>query len=686
MSAVSAFTSDLEKLERDLNAVEKRLAELPHPTTSGANGRGFHSEYLSGPNQPASVTIDMYTPQMIDTVVLVPAATGGGQDVLYGYGFPKRYRVVGSLDGKEWTTLIEASGENVSDGPVIHEIEPTEIRYLRIIPVEHWQRAEGLYVFALSELMAFEKQVNHALQSRVLPSSTLTIPPRWAPFYLCDGISILGMPFDPTDQLEVFGYRSSESDSAETEKWVQVDLGTSCDIREVQVAPAAPPNEVSDFYGFPAEFSVELCDDPEFPHDKVLTSQFARRKPYNAGAAVFSVATARFPSHRARYVRVRSIRLSRIPVSAETSQSQGGQYAMVMAEVQVIEDSPDGKNLARGRPVTTSDGDQAHVDDHWAPSALTDGFVCQGRLVPIRDFLDRQIERTLSETRRKDLQEKINSHLQSIQSAWSILAMSALGLVAFVALASVHRQRKKSLRQIHELRQQIARDLHDEIGSSLATIRIATELAATSVTDEKLKEELFQIRDLARDAGSSMRDIVWLVSSENAPSTDLIKHLTKITRAMMPQHDVTIHRTENWQSPGIPIEYRRNIVFAFKETLANIVKHADAKCVDIRFVIDYRFFSFQVDDDGVGMPTLRDDDASHDVVNSALVQSETPSFQDEAIADSTRSDTSDMQADWHLFHHGHANLNARALDGGGQFRIGRSPKSGTQVFWSTRIP
>ena len=236
----------------ELDPIDQRIESLPCLSIEGANGRGFHSEFLTSPSEPAAVVLDMFRLYRIDTIVLVPAVSSVGRDSVFGYGFPQEYRVQASTDNQEWVTVVESSGNDLGATPVIHEIEPIECRYLKILPTVHWQRAAGLWVFALAEFMAFEGNLNRALWADLKAASAIRVPPKWAPHRLCDGTSPVGIPLDRSDKVPTFGYRSNSAASQDEPKWVQVDLGREMAVREIRLIPAASPYDMQEDFGFPA--------------------------------------------------------------------------------------------------------------------------------------------------------------------------------------------------------------------------------------------------------------------------------------------------------------------------------------------------------------------------------------------------------------------------------------------------
>src|SRR5205814_1242894 len=73
--------------------------------------------------------------------------------------------------------------------------------------------------------------------------------------------------------------------------------------------------------------------------------------------------------------------------------------------------------------------------------------------------------------------------------------------------------RTQHLLKLQTLRNKIASDLHDEVGSTLSSIAIFSEIARQE--SNEVAPMLDQIRDNSRKMLESMADIVWTINPEN---------------------------------------------------------------------------------------------------------------------------------------------------------------------------
>ncbi len=130
------------------------------------------------------------------------------------------------------------------------------------------------------------------------------------------------------------GYHSAIHQKPDVTAWVQLDLGSSIPLDEIRLIPARP----TDFpdtpgFGFPAQFLVEISDDPSFAQSERVAS---RRR--GDGATTEDEPLVIKPAPRkARFVRVTATRLWK----------RHEDYVFALAEVEVISG---GANRAREWP------------------------------------------------------------------------------------------------------------------------------------------------------------------------------------------------------------------------------------------------------------------------------------------------------------------------------------------------
>jgi ligand-binding sensor domain-containing protein/signal transduction histidine kinase len=152
-----------------------------------------------------------------------------------------------------------------------------------------------------------------------------------------------------------------------------------------------------------------------------------------------------------------------------------------------------------------------------------------------------------------------------------------------------------------KIRNRIAQDLHDEIGSNLSSISLMSELIQK---DEKINteasEKIKRIHKVAKGSTEAMRDIVWLTNPSSDSLRDLIAKMKEVADNTLGKFDLYFDYPKDVSEITLLPETKRNIFFIYKETLNNIVKHANAKSVRIKFTIQENTIFLSIKDDGKG--------------------------------------------------------------------------------------
>ncbi len=177
-----------------------------------------------------------------------------------------------------------------------------------------------------------------------------------------------------------------------------------------------------------------------------------------------------------------------------------------------------------------------------------------------------------------------------------MLAFGVLSVAVMALGVWLIRLRLENRRTVLALRTKISSDLHDEVGSNLATIALLSELKSSS-------ENLDDINRLSRETSLALREIVEITLAPQRPRKPLLERLREIASLMLRDHEWSF---EGDESPDMDLEQRKNLVFFFKESLHNILRHANAKSVRIVLEKLPTNFRLTIEDNGGGMVSSGD--------------------------------------------------------------------------------
>ena len=133
-------------------------------------------------------------------------------------------------------------------------------------------------------------------------------------------------------------------------------------------------------------------------------------------------------------------------------------------------------------------------------------------------------------------------------------------------------------------RLRISRELHDDIGSTLGSISIYSEVAKKRTEkNENTDEVLSKIGLASRELIDKMSDIVWSLNPNNESFEQLQNRMMTFAAMILAPRNILYDfiADEELKKLQFTGEQRKNIFLIFKEALHNIVKYADCKTVNI---------------------------------------------------------------------------------------------------------
>jgi signal transduction histidine kinase len=192
--------------------------------------------------------------------------------------------------------------------------------------------------------------------------------------------------------------------------------------------------------------------------------------------------------------------------------------------------------------------------------------------------------------------------LPPIWQRWWFLTLAALLAAGVVYL--IYRYRVARLLELERVRTRIAADLHDDVGAGLSQMALLSEMAKSHIRSDPQRSAqiLTDVAEAARALVDTMSDIVWSVD----PRQDDLEKL--IARVRQFASDVLEARAITWdfQTPPEPEkvkltpEQRRHLFLIFKESINNIVRHAECTSVWLSISLgDHRLLA-EIRDDGRG--------------------------------------------------------------------------------------
>jgi signal transduction histidine kinase len=179
----------------------------------------------------------------------------------------------------------------------------------------------------------------------------------------------------------------------------------------------------------------------------------------------------------------------------------------------------------------------------------------------------------------------------------------AFAIIAFL----VYRYYQNQKLNVFKMRQKISQDLHDDIGSSLSSIQIFSELANTHWDSKPIetKNSVFKISVISKELMQQMSDIVWSMKPPTEEKNFFVVRIKNYASDLLTpmQINCTFNIDEFLVQKITNPHKRRSILLITKEAMNNIAKYSKAKNCFISFAKINGVLQLLIKDDGIGFNT-----------------------------------------------------------------------------------
>lgn len=186
--------------------------------------------------------------------------------------------------------------------------------------------------------------------------------------------------------------------------------------------------------------------------------------------------------------------------------------------------------------------------------------------------------------------------------SWWFILLLVLVLAGIIYL--VHRFRLNRLLEMERVRTRIARDLHDDMGSTLSTINILSEMAKMKVNKDsgKTAEYLNKISDNSSRMMEAMDDIVWSINPMNDSMQRITARMREFATGVLEARNIEfLFKVDDQVSDlKLNMEGRRDLFLVFKEAVNNLAKYSQCKNALIELRIKGNKLVMKIQDDGIG--------------------------------------------------------------------------------------
>ena len=154
------------------------------------------------------------------------------------------------------------------------------------------------------------------------------------------------------------------------------------------------------------------------------------------------------------------------------------------------------------------------------------------------------------------------------------------------------------------MRNSIAADLHDDIGSTLTNISILSELSRQSINPEdNAGKFLTRINEEVNTTSQALDDIIWSVNVHNDSMDEIILRMRRYSGELFDADGINYKLDFDDKLSGMKIsmEQRHDFYLIFKEAVNNIYKHANASYVSVSLCKKDHHIMMRIEDNGKGI-------------------------------------------------------------------------------------
>ena len=176
----------------------------------------------------------------------------------------------------------------------------------------------------------------------------------------------------------------------------------------------------------------------------------------------------------------------------------------------------------------------------------------------------------------------------------------AAALVASILYLG-YRIRINRLLEVERLRTRIAADLHDDVGSNLSSIALASQLLSRKlILPSGEQAQLDEIGTTALQTSEMMKEIVWLLNPKNDSLDDLLLRMKSVAASLLRNIPYRFEGPGEKLSARVNLSMKRNLFLMYKEILNNVARHSEATDVVINVGYEHGRLRIAVHDNGRG--------------------------------------------------------------------------------------
>lgn len=187
-----------------------------------------------------------------------------------------------------------------------------------------------------------------------------------------------------------------------------------------------------------------------------------------------------------------------------------------------------------------------------------------------------------------------------------IITLGIIGFISVLIIAGllINRyrvmNRSKRLLEIEKVRNSIARDLHDDMGSALSSINILSQVALVE-KNGNTQSYLQRIGDQSARMMEDMGDMVWSINPRNDSMSQVLIRMREFASEVFELKNIEYQFSEKGtENLVLNADQRKNLFLIFKESINNAAKYSQADKIEINLHQQDHSLIMSIKDNGQG--------------------------------------------------------------------------------------
>jgi signal transduction histidine kinase/ligand-binding sensor domain-containing protein len=177
--------------------------------------------------------------------------------------------------------------------------------------------------------------------------------------------------------------------------------------------------------------------------------------------------------------------------------------------------------------------------------------------------------------------------------------------LAFIFVASVYalyRLRINQLKKEQSIRSKLASDLHDDLGSTLNSVKVYANLA---LMEKERDKNLFKVKESIQEAITGVRDMIWVLDDKRDTIEDLLARVSQFASSLCEANSIRYKTefTDQARAYKLGRAEKRNLYMILKEAVNNACKYSGATEILIIISLNKKKPEIDIKDNGKGFDT-----------------------------------------------------------------------------------